>query len=255
VYDTGTGTTGYAVFYAQSNSGNGQLFKTGSGYAGLKTIQANDLGFINNTSGNISILNNFATGNINFAAGASATAHLTISSAGNFDFAAGNLTTTGSLDCGTFTSNITAATNLATIKTTTSGLAVLVIDRAGGSATHFATGTSSGFRIGYADDAGGGILTIMRGAKAAVTPGTSSGMSAVAQFDSTGNFIMDGGGNITTTGIVTGKLVPTTAASDPQDATPGNRPAGTLYQIIAYSGKLYFCTNAATPTWELITSS
>ena len=66
---------------------------------------------------------------------------------------------------------------------------------------------------------------------------------------------IDSNGNLITTGNISGKLVPTTAASDPQDATPANRPAGTLYQIIAYSGKLYFCTNAATPTWEKITSA
>ena len=51
------------------------------------------------------------------------------------------------------------------------------------------------------------------------------------------------------------KLIPRVAASDPKHVTPGSRPAGTLYEIVAYTGKLYFCTNASTPTWELITSS
>lgn len=43
--------------------------------------------------------------------------------------------------------------------------------------------------------------------------------------------------------------------SNPQHATPGSRPAGVVGEIVYYSGKLYFCTNAATPTWEKITST
>jgi hypothetical protein len=53
----------------------------------------------------------------------------------------------------------------------------------------------------------------------------------------------------------TGRLIVRTAASDPQHATPGSRPAGTVNEIVAYTNKLYFCTNAATPTWEKITSA
>jgi hypothetical protein len=49
-------------------------------------------------------------------------------------------------------------------------------------------------------------------------------------------------------------FAPRTAASDPQDATPGNRPAATLKEIVYYSGKLYFCTNSSTPTFDKITS-
>jgi len=49
-------------------------------------------------------------------------------------------------------------------------------------------------------------------------------------------------------------FTPRTAGSDPQHATPGSRPAGTLKELVYYNGKLYFCTNASTPTWELITS-
>ena len=53
----------------------------------------------------------------------------------------------------------------------------------------------------------------------------------------------------------TGRLIPRLAASNPQDATPANRPAGTLGEIARYSGKLYLCTNATTPTWELFSSA
>lgn len=51
---------------------------------------------------------------------------------------------------------------------------------------------------------------------------------------------------------MTGRLVLRTLASDPLDATPGNRPAGSVAEIAYYTGKLYLCTNAATPTWELV---
>lgn len=53
---------------------------------------------------------------------------------------------------------------------------------------------------------------------------------------------------------VTGRLLVRTAASDPQHATAASRPAGTVKEIVYYSGKLYMCTNATTPTWEKITS-
>lgn len=53
----------------------------------------------------------------------------------------------------------------------------------------------------------------------------------------------------------TGRMVLRTLGSDPQDATPGNRPAGTVAEMAYYNGKMYFCTNASTPTWELITSA
>lgn len=47
-----------------------------------------------------------------------------------------------------------------------------------------------------------------------------------------------------------------TAVSDPQDATAGNRPpARQAGETCYYSGKLYVCTSASTPTWELVTSS
>jgi len=53
-----------------------------------------------------------------------------------------------------------------------------------------------------------------------------------------------------------GGLAVRTALSDPKHATAGSRPTSTMLgEIVYYSGKLYFCTNITTPTWELITSS
>ena len=43
---------------------------------------------------------------------------------------------------------------------------------------------------------------------------------------------------------------------DPKDADPGSRPLATVAgRLCFYNGKLYVCTNAATPTWELVASS
>lgn len=75
----------------------------------------------------------------------------------------------------------------------------------------------------------------------------------------TGNLSVDGNttlGNASTDTIThTGRAIFRTAASDPKHATAGSRPAGSVGEIVYYTGKMYFCTNAATPTWELITSA
>lgn len=79
-----SGTTASTRFMVQNSSGNMfQLLKLSAAYTTYKTLSAND-GCIYNSAGagNISILNDFATGNINFSAGASSTAHMTLSSGG-----------------------------------------------------------------------------------------------------------------------------------------------------------------------------
>lgn len=58
----------------------------------------------------------------------------------------------------------------------------------------------------------------------------------------------------TDTTTMTSRFIPRTTASDPQNVTPASRPAGTVNEIACYANKLYLCTNAATPTWEKITS-
>lgn len=59
----------------------------------------------------------------------------------------------------------------------------------------------------------------------------------------------------TDTITMTGRCIFRTAGSDPQHATPGSRPAGSVGELVYYGGKLYFCTNTSTPTWEKITSA
>lgn len=78
---TGTGA-GAGLAFSNSSS-NGSLFKTSSGYTTYKTLVAHDTGFYNAVAGNISVLNDYASGNINFAAGGSSTAQLTIGTTGN----------------------------------------------------------------------------------------------------------------------------------------------------------------------------
>jgi hypothetical protein len=80
-----TDATSTAEFRVENNLGNSsRLFKLGSSYSAYKILNGNDLGFYNSSAaGDISILNDFATGNIKFAAGASATAHMTLHNTGN----------------------------------------------------------------------------------------------------------------------------------------------------------------------------
>lgn len=63
------------------------------------------------------------------------------------------------------------------------------------------------------------------------------------------------GNESTDTFTFTGRCILRVLASDPKDATVGNRPAGSTGEIARYSSKLYHCTNGATPTWEQVTSA
>jgi len=102
---TGTGGFADAAITVENSSSVGQLFKAGTGYGTYKNISGSDLGFYNATAGNISVLNDYASGNITFSAGAASTAQVT-------------LHTTGSLLIGT-TTNL--ASSLVTMASTTQG--------------------------------------------------------------------------------------------------------------------------------------
>ena len=82
---TAAGTT-QAGFYVENSTSNGQLYKAGTGYTTYKIINASDLGFYNAAAGDISILNDFATGQIRFAAGGSSNPHFSIASTGATTF-------------------------------------------------------------------------------------------------------------------------------------------------------------------------
>jgi hypothetical protein len=73
-----------AEFRVENNLGSsGRMFILGSSFVTYKTLSANDLGFYKATSGNISILNDVASGRILLTAGASSSAHQIIFANGN----------------------------------------------------------------------------------------------------------------------------------------------------------------------------
>jgi hypothetical protein len=71
-----------AGFQLSNSSSSGQVLKAGSNYTAYKTFSANDFGTYNSGAGNMSFLNDFTSGNINWSAGGSSTAQMTLSSAG-----------------------------------------------------------------------------------------------------------------------------------------------------------------------------
>jgi hypothetical protein len=76
---------------SDATSGQFSVVKYSTATTSYKTLASRDaIIFNNSTAGNISILNDFASGNINFAAGGSSTAQLTLSSGG--DLALGTTT-------------------------------------------------------------------------------------------------------------------------------------------------------------------
>jgi hypothetical protein len=84
IKNTSNGALQTAEFRAENDAGySGRLFKLGSGYGTYKTLTNNDLGFYNTNAGNISILNDIATGKILLTAGASSSPHLVVDTTGN----------------------------------------------------------------------------------------------------------------------------------------------------------------------------
>jgi hypothetical protein len=69
---------------SDTSAGQAQVFKYSSSRNTYKTIAANDFGHYNATAGDISFLNDVATGRIKFAAGGASTVQMTLFSTGNF---------------------------------------------------------------------------------------------------------------------------------------------------------------------------
>ena len=97
ISNTTAGTTAITRINLTSDStaGSARLFKYSSLNTGYKTIAASDFGIFNITAGDISLLNDFATGNIKFAAGGSSTAHMTIKSNGRINMSSLPTSATG----------------------------------------------------------------------------------------------------------------------------------------------------------------
>jgi hypothetical protein len=129
---------------------------------------------------------------------------------------------------------------------TSAPLRGLDVNEASGNCLRLIYNDSDGSATNYADFlvSSGGNLTL-----------TTSGTDLTV----TNNLLVHGNttlGNASTDTVThTGRMIVRTTASDPKHATAGSRPAGSVGEIAYYSGKMYFCTNAATPTWELITSA
>jgi len=83
VKTTSTGTVASAnVILENSSASQAQFFKAGSGYTTYKTIKANDFGTYNATSGDIVILNDYASGKIILTAGGASISHFTVDTTG-----------------------------------------------------------------------------------------------------------------------------------------------------------------------------
>jgi hypothetical protein len=82
---TATGGTQACIALETASGSIASLFKTAASYTTYKIITGNDLGFYNSGAGDISIFNDFTTGNIKFASGGSSTAHMTIKSNGRIN--------------------------------------------------------------------------------------------------------------------------------------------------------------------------
>ncbi len=88
VSNTTSGTNSSAFLTATSTNGSFSFGKNSAAYTPYKILLANDAVMYNATSGDISIFNDFATGQIKFAAGGSTTTYMTIKSNGRINMSA-----------------------------------------------------------------------------------------------------------------------------------------------------------------------
>jgi len=83
ISNTTSGTSAAPILRFTGSNGSPEMGKFSATTNAVKTIKSNDYYLYNATSGNISILNDFATGNINLSTGGSSTAQMTLFSNGN----------------------------------------------------------------------------------------------------------------------------------------------------------------------------
>ena len=84
VSNTTSGASAASFYIATSSNGSFSFGKNSAAYTSYKILASNDSVIYNATSGDISILNDFSTGRIKFAAGSASTAQMTLFSTGNF---------------------------------------------------------------------------------------------------------------------------------------------------------------------------
>jgi hypothetical protein len=95
VTNTALGASSISTIRVTSSNGYFEHSKQSNTTTAYKILLANDSYIYNATSGDISILNDVATGNIKFAAGASSTAHMTIKSNGRINMSSLPTSSTG----------------------------------------------------------------------------------------------------------------------------------------------------------------
>jgi hypothetical protein len=93
ITNTTSGTSSEVSLLLTSSNGQAVIGKYSATKTTYKTLVANDAYIYNGTSGDISILNDFASGNIKFAAGGSSTAQMLLNASGNLGL--GTSTPTG----------------------------------------------------------------------------------------------------------------------------------------------------------------
>ena len=85
IKNNSTGAAAYAGSHYENSLTNSSLtvFKTGTGYTTYKSLKANDSGVYNaGAAGDISILNDYVSGNINFSAGSSSSVQMVLMPSG-----------------------------------------------------------------------------------------------------------------------------------------------------------------------------
>jgi hypothetical protein len=116
----GTGAFANAILQLKNDGGfAGQVFKNNTGYGTYKAFAAGDFGLYNTGSGNISLLNDYASGKILFSAGGASSAQMTLATTGNFGIGQSTPTAVLHLKAGTATANtaplkFASGTNLTT---------------------------------------------------------------------------------------------------------------------------------------------
>jgi hypothetical protein len=82
---SGTGSSVALQLTPNTTAGVAQIFKYSATTTAYKTIAASDFGHYNATAGDISFLNDYASGAIKFTAGGASTPHMTIKSNGRIN--------------------------------------------------------------------------------------------------------------------------------------------------------------------------
>jgi hypothetical protein len=240
-----SGTSSQTQFIANSNVGSFVLGKTSTTFTTYKTIVAGDGILYNSSNGDISILNDNASGVIKMASGGSSTAQLTLA-------ANGNLTTSVNQNAITqiIVSNTTSGTLSQAQFNATSNGGNFVLGKTSTTFTTYKTLVAND-GILYNTNGDISILNDNVSGKIKFTSGGSS--TAQATLFSTGNFSI---GSITDVGTAILQLTSTAKGFLPPRMTTAQKnaigtPATGLVVYDTTLNKLALYTGAA---WETVTS-